>query len=588
MKDDPMARLLRNLLPIYVSAIVVIQLSSLLSAQDQVQVKFETKQLSDVYFSEGATAGDIDGDGNMDVVCGPYWYQGPEFEQQHEIYQPVPQDLERYADNFFSWVYDFDGDGNNDVFAVGFPGTPAYVYRNPGPQGEGLWEKHQVIDWVSNESPQFTNIVGDERPELVCTRDGFFGFATLNDDEPLGAWTFHPISEQIAPSRFGHGLGVGDVNGDGLHDVIFSAGWFQQPDDDATSARWHLHATRFSNSYGGAEMYAYDVDGDGDNDVITSHAAHDFGLGWYEQVAGDGPITFKHHLIMGDRPELNRYGLVFSELHSVNLVDVDGDGLKDIVTGKTYWSHHRKSPMWDADPVVYWFRLTRTEAGVDWVPMQAGNESGIGRQLSVHDINQDGHPDFIVGGMKGTYVLRQRRSRVDEATWLESLPKVYKPTGDRTDRGQPQDDQQPLQGAIEGESMKVVGVTAGDTSLQDMSGFKKDRWSGDRQLFWKGATPRARLTLEFEVPEDGQYEVGAVLTTARDYSIINLQLDGAALGSSIDLYEYPDVRTTGLLKFGTRSLDAGKHRLLLETIGANDSAIKSYMVGLDCLVLEKK
>ena len=104
-------------------------------------------------------------------------------------------------------------------------------------------------------------------------------------------------------------------------------------------------------------MFAYDVDGDGDNDVITSLAAHDFGLAWYEQVREGDQAEFRQHLIMGDRPEQNRYGLVFSEPHSVKLVDIDGDGLKDIVTGKTYYSHHKQSPMWDAGAVVYWFRL---------------------------------------------------------------------------------------------------------------------------------------------------------------------------------------------------------------------------------------
>src|SRR6202000_3550377 len=115
--------------------------------------------------------------------------------------------------------------------------------------------------------------------------------------------------------------------------------------------------------------------------IITSLAAHDFGLAWFEQKPGtDGPV-FEEHLIMGSRPEENRHGLVFSELHSVALVDIDGDGLKDIVTGKTYYSHHKQSPMWDAGAVVYWFRLVRGREGVDWVPFKADGESGIGRQL---------------------------------------------------------------------------------------------------------------------------------------------------------------------------------------------------------------
>ena len=396
------------------------------SAQERRLDTFERRQLADVYFSEGANAGDINRDGKPDVVYGPYWFAGPTFSERHEIYPPQPQPLDFYADNFFNWVYDFNGDGWNDVFVVGFPGTPAYVYENP--QADGLakhWKKHTVFESVANESPQLVNLVGDERPELVCTFNGAFGFATVDWQRPFEKWAFHVISAEKAPERFGHGLGIGDVNGDGRQDVLMAGGWFEQPAEKAESSRWRLHEVKFTDAYGGAEMYAYDVDGDGDNDVITSLAAHDFGLAWYEQTPGEKEPAFKQHLIMGSKPEQNRYGLVFSELHSVNLVDIDGDGLKDIVTGKTYWSHHKQSPMWDAGAVVYWFRLVRGGEGVDFVPYRADGDSGIGRQISIFDLNGDKLPDIVLGGMKGCHVLLHSRNAVDEATWQAAQPKVF-------------------------------------------------------------------------------------------------------------------------------------------------------------------
>ena len=90
------------------------------------------------------------------------------------------------------------------------------------------------------------------------------------------------------------------------------------------------------------------MDGDGDNDVITSLAAHTYGLAWFEQTKEGDAISFKKHVIVGDKAEESPYGILFTEPHAVALIDMDGDGLKDIVTGKTYWSHHRQSPMWDA------------------------------------------------------------------------------------------------------------------------------------------------------------------------------------------------------------------------------------------------
>ena len=107
--------------------------STSVRSQDYKLHKFERRQLTNVYYSEGANAGDINGDGKPDVIYGPYWYEGPDFKIKHEIYPAKPQNREGYADNFFNWVYDFNGDGRKDVLVVGFPGTPAYVYENPGP-----------------------------------------------------------------------------------------------------------------------------------------------------------------------------------------------------------------------------------------------------------------------------------------------------------------------------------------------------------------------------------------------------------------------------------------------------------------------
>lgn len=558
-------------------------------ADDHVLHTFDSRQLTDVYYSEGAGAGDINGDGHADVVCGPFWFAGPAFSEKHEIYTAVPQPMERYADNFFSWVYDFNGDGWNDVFVVGFPGTPAYVYENP--QGVGLdelWTKHEVFDWVSNESPWFTDIVGDERPELVCTRDGHFGYVSIDWERPFDAWIFHPISEQITATRFGHGLGVGDLSGDGRMDVIHSGGWFEQPADEPGEQMWAHHQTQFTNSYGGAEMHAYDVDGDGDNDVITSLAAHDFGLAWYEQYEESGERAFRMHQIMGAIPEQNRYGLVFSELHSVTLADIDGDGLNDIVTGKTYYSHHQQSPLWDAGAVVYWFRLVRGDDGVDWVPHRAGNDSGIGRQVGVFDVNNDDLPDIVVGGMKGAHVLLHRQDSVDEQQWLAAQPSLYDGGAARSDRGEPSvidDSTGKVAGAIEAEDMQVASTSDGNVRAQEMGNFTSDRWSGGKQLFWTGATPRARLELEFEVSEAGTFEVESCFTIARDYGIVNVVLDGEALCEPLDLFNHPDVRTTGVLKHGKRELSAGQHRLRLELIGANEAAVQSFMVGFDYLRL---
>ena len=146
-----------------------------------------------------------------------------------------------------------------------------------------------------------------------------------------------------------------------------------------------------------------------------------------------------------------------------------------------------------------------------------------------------------------------------------------------------------LEGAIEGETLKVLAVTGGKTSGQKMTSFKASRWSGNDHLWWTGGKVGDTLTLALPVSAKGTYEVKFVGTKAHDYGSFELRLDGKLLGEEgYDFYNPAEVVTTGELNGGRHELDAGEHRLEIKILAPNPAATPRNMFGLDYLKLERK
>jgi len=272
-------------------------------------------------------------------------------------------------------------------------------------------------------------------------------------------------------------------------DLIEKDGWWEQPSSLANDPQWEFHKAPFGS--GGAQMYAYDVNGDGLNDVITSLAAHGFGLAWYEQLREGG---FREHVIMNKQPRENRYGVKFSELHALDLVDMDGDGLKDIVTGKRFWSHGRiGDPDRNDTAVIYWFQLVRgPDKSVDFVPHLIHDDSGVGTQAVAGDINGDGLPDVVIGNKKGTFVMLHEKKTVSRDDWQKAQPKPLALVKEAATISVKADDGRELNLGFESGSLK--DWTATGTAFDQMPAKgdavnrrRNDMTSGHRGEYWVGS-----------------------------------------------------------------------------------------------------
>lgn len=382
--------------------------------EPETPVSWKKTVIEGKFRSEGVAIADVNKDGKTDVLVGDSWYEAPAW-TKHDIRKPgdFGDGLRSYSECMTCWADDINGDGWPDQIVIGFPGKAAYWYENP--KGKpGHWPQHEISPSACNETPLYTDLFKDGHRVLVMgsqpkgkENEGQMAWFTPGSD-PSQLWEKHAISEPSRPGkeipgtqRFAHGLGVGDLNGDGRQDVICTGGWWEQPESGRpASTAWVFHPAPLGDAV--ADMIAYDVNHDGKADVIAS-SAHRYGIWWFEQgEAKEGsPVFTKHDLF----PEL------VSETHALIAVDINGDGLKDLITGKRFWSHGKSEPGSDKPAHLYWFEAKRgTDGLTTFTPREIDDQSGIGTQFVVDDFNADGLPDIVTANKKGVFLFEQVRA----------------------------------------------------------------------------------------------------------------------------------------------------------------------------------
>ena len=392
-------------LRIAITAVVcVVSLGSGLAAAEKTgKISFRRTQLENKFRSEGVAVGDFNRDGRKDIAAGNVYFAAPDWKMHPILDNPKEYDPLQYSNSFCNWADDLNGDGWDDLIVVDFPGQQTWWLENPE-SAAGPWKRHVLTPVTNNESPTYLDVDGDGRRDLVlgystdpANPDGpdrWMGLARRASD-PSAAWCSPPSRPRCARYAEIHARARrGDINRDGRNDVVVKDGWWEAPCRRMRPAM-SGNFIRPASARICAQMHVYDFDGDGDNDVLTS-SAHMIGIWWHEQT----PEGWNTHTIERS----------FSQTHSLCLADINGDGLPDFVTGKRWWAH---GPKGDANPdepaVVFWFELGRKDGKPAWTPHQIDNDSGVGTQFEVADVNGDGLLDVVTSNKKGTNYFEQVR-----------------------------------------------------------------------------------------------------------------------------------------------------------------------------------
>jgi hypothetical protein len=314
--------------------------------------------LSSEFESEGACWADVDGDGELEVVAGDSWWR-PEATGQATRFRTVPWSHlpdwphdpkddphphlrrgagpPRYRASTYDWPVDLTGNGLPDLLAIGMHKDPIRWFENPGPETSGApWPSHTVAEGGVYESAVFARLRPDMPASLVTVpRKPLVAWYEPGDD-PTRPWHEHVVGDRGGDW---HGLGVGDIDGDGYAEIITRDGYYRQGPDPRRPWHWRPMRELADGQVADGLRAGFIFETLGGPDApFFSASPHGRGVwGWRLADGQNGAVTYER-VTLDDE---------VSQTHAIRLVRGEHAGGWRLYTGKRWQAHGAEG---DVDP----------------------------------------------------------------------------------------------------------------------------------------------------------------------------------------------------------------------------------------------
>ena len=357
-------------------------------------LRFRQQNISSETF-EAAGVFDVDNDGVLDIVTAGFWYKGPDFRQRFPVAALLPR-FRDYYDEFSVIPLDIDGDGHLDFVTGGWWGDSLRWHKNPGKHefGWGMqnWPVQVIADKIGNvETTRAWDVDGDGELEIVpnTPNHSLCAYKLIRDGAGKGTGKF--ARHVLYPEKLGHGLGFGDVDGDGRGEFVTPKGIVKAPAAGAFAGPWTFSEEFDLGWDASIPVIVADINGDGLAELLVG-GAHSYGLSWYQQSRdASGRRKWAKHPI----DPFN------AQYHDLQWADIDNDGQPELVTGKRVLAHCGQDAGDYDVPGIYYFKWT----GEGFAKQIISADKGCGIQFVLADLRKTGRLDVIAPGKDGLAVF---------------------------------------------------------------------------------------------------------------------------------------------------------------------------------------